>query len=128
MVKVAELMSTEVVTVSGDTPIYAAMRLLVESDVTGLPVVDNNMHPVGVVSEKDVLGVLLQSNGDTSTVGDIMTPGVVTFDIEGNSEALCETLINNSFRRLPVVSEGKLVGIVTRRDVIRHLLQSRNEH
>ena len=128
MERVKDIMTTEVVSVSAETPVYAAMRILVDSKITGLPVVGDDMVLEGVVSERDMLEHLYGGAGEDGTVGDIMTREVVTYSPEDDLMDLCEALVMHRFRRVPIVSDGKLVGLVSRGDIIQHLLRQRQEH
>ena len=130
------IMETNVLTVTRETPIYDAIEILSKNDITGLPVVDDDNALVGVVSEKDVLHLL--SNLDNlmvvpelkhsiATVDDFMTKEVVSFDQEDDLFDICECLIDNNFRRVPVTSKGKVVGIISRRDVVAFVLKMRKK-
>jgi CBS domain-containing protein len=118
-------MTTHVVSVREDTPIYDAIRDIVESNVTGLPVVNDDMTITGIVSEKDMLRVLFNfevANGKkptSSKVKNYMTSNVVTVDHEDNLMRVCNCLMDNQFRRVPVLAEGKLGGVITRADIMK---------
>jgi CBS domain-containing protein len=130
------IMETNVLTVTRETPIYEAIKILSENDITGLPVVNDDMTLAGVVSEKDVLHLL--SNLDNlmvvpelkdsvASVEDFMTKDVVSFDQEDDLFDICECLIDNNFRRVPITSKGKVVGIISRRDVVAFVLKMRKK-
>ncbi len=113
-----DIMTQDVVTVLPEAPVQEALDLLVRHRITGLPVVDHSGRLVGVVSESDFIG----KRG--ARVGDIMTRGVVTV---GPGEALgeiAELLLRRGIRRVPVVESGKLVGLVSRRDLLSFLASS----
>ena len=94
-----------------------------ENDVTGLPVVNDDMTLAGVITEKDMLELLSALDNDSATVDEFMTKQVVSFDQEEDLIAICECLTKNHFRRVPIVSQGKLVGIISRRDIIKYILE-----
>ena len=75
MFKAKEIMKTEVVTVKRDMPIYEAIRVLVDTNVTGLPVVNEDMTIAGILSEKDVLALLYNIEDRDGKVEDFMTKG-----------------------------------------------------
>ena len=100
--------------------------MLIKHDITGLPVVDKNMNLVGVVSEKDLLILLhtlktklYDSNETPRTVESVMTTDVTSFDVNDRLSDVCKCLMENDFRRVPVLSDGKLVGIISRKDLLQ---------
>jgi CBS domain-containing protein len=107
-----------IITVDRNAPVYEAIYMLVANNITGLPVVDGD-NLVGIISEKDVLKLLYDVEFLAGSVGEYMTTGVLTFEEQDNVANICQCLINNSFRRVPILSDGKLVGIITRADLIR---------
>lgn len=123
-----DVMISDVVTVEKGTPVTKAIEKLVKSNVTGLPVVNDDDEVIGIISEKDVLSLAISTQEKTYCSGkkglnveDFMTKDVVTIDATESLNALCACLLKNEFRRLPVLLNGKLVGIVTRRDVIAYI-------
>lgn len=118
-----DVMTTDVRTVGKQTPVYDAVKILLDSDVTGLPVVDDDMTLLGIITEKDVLRLLSQVENDSVTVEQFMTQDVVSFDDETDLIAICEYLIESDFRRVPITSQGKLAGIISRRDIIKYILE-----
>jgi len=121
MPKAKDIMTRNVISVKEETPIYEAVALIAKNNITGVPVVDDNMTLVGVLSEKDVLRLFYSSGkaGENKTVSDFMTQPVVSFNESEGLLDVCDCLMNNHFRRVPVISsKGKLVGIVSRRDII----------
>lgn len=123
MTKAEDIMTTNVLAVRKDTDIYEAIQIIVANNVTGLPVVDADDFLVGIVTEKDVLSRLYNIEDQADCVGDYMTEDVVSFDIEDDMIAVCECLVNNHFRRVPILRERKLVGIISRRDLIKYILE-----
>ena len=129
MFKAKDIMKTDVVSVKIDTPIYDAIRTMVENNITGVPVVNDDMTLAGIISEKDVLQLLYdcrdlqEKDGGHGKVGDFMTKDVISFDQEENLLSVCNCLMKKHFRRVPVVSGGKLAGIITRKDLIKYILE-----
>ena len=117
------VMTTELQTVGRQTPIYDAVKILLDSDITGLPVVDDEMTLLGIITEKDVLRLLSQVENDSATVEQFMTRDVESFDEDTELIAICECLIESDFRRVPITSQGKLAGIISRRDIIKYILE-----
>ncbi|MDT8302325.1 MAG: CBS domain-containing protein [Sedimentisphaerales bacterium] len=128
MLKARDIMSTDVFSVKKDTPIFEAIMLLVERDISGLPVVEDDMTLVGILSEKDVVDLFYESEkAENKTVNDYMTDPAVHFDENSNLSNVCDFLIKNIFRRVPVTSDGRLVGIISVKDVLNSVLQLRQE-
>jgi len=128
MLKARDIMSTNVVSVKKDTPIFEAVKLLVEHNISGLPVVEDDMTLVGVLSEKDVVDLFYESEkAEKETVNDYMTDPAVYFDDNNALVNICNFLIKNIFRRVPITSDGKLVGIISIKDVLCSVLQLRQE-
>ena len=123
--KAKDIMTKDVISVTRDTPIIQAIELFADNNITGIPVVDDNTHLIGILSEKDVLGLLYTPEDETMTVNDFMTQPPVFFDENESLLDVCDCLINHYFRRIPVTSKGKLVGIITRSDIVREYLRQR---
>jgi CBS domain-containing protein len=128
MTKVKHVMTTSVVTVRKDTPISRATELLMSNHITGMPVVEEDMTLVGIISEKDVLNLFYSSGQTTNrTVSDFMTTPAVHFEQDDDIQDVCACLMENNFRRVPVTSNGKVVGIVSRRDVLDYMSHSNSD-
>lgn len=128
-------MNTSVITIGPDEDILEAMRMMALNNITGLPVVNDDGALVGIITEKDIL-VLLCNNLDEAgadrevgKVGDFMTRNIICFHPEDSLNDVAECLSTNNFRRVPILDKGKLVGILSRRDVIRYIrdLQQQDE-
>jgi len=125
MSEISCLMSTEVVTVNPDTAILGAVKVLIKQNITGLPVVDKENKLMGIVSEKDLLRLvyslettLYDSVDSPRIVEDVMTKDVVTFDKDDPLSDVIGCLMDSNFRRVPVLSGDKLVGIISRKDLL----------
>lgn len=123
MFNIKDIMTTDVAFVKKDTPVYDVVAMLVDKDITGIPVVDDDMSLTGVITEKDVLRLLCDDPEESGNAEDYMSTQVVSFDQNDDLIAVCECLVNSHFRRVPIVSEGKLVGIISRRDIIKYILE-----
>ena len=128
MLKAKDLMTKRVISVKASTPIYEALKLIATYGISGLPVVEDDMTLVGIVSEKDVLSLFYSYDDDDEiTVDDFMTQPPLYFDEEESLLDICDFLRKNVFRRVPITSKGKLVGIISIRDVIEYILKLRRE-
>jgi CBS domain-containing protein len=128
MLQAKTIMKRDVITVRPQDTLDQVIQILVDKNITGIPVVNEDNTPVGVITEKDVLKYMLEedaishltdSNLCEHTVYHAMTADVVTFDEDAALEQVCECLVNRNFRRVPIVDKsGKLVGIISRKDII----------
>ena len=118
---IKNVMVTKIVTVSKETSIYEAAQLLVKHNITGLPVVDDTCGLVGILSEFDILRLLVEGGvNKDQKVEDFMTHKVIAFEDTTTAIEVCEFfLANPSKRRVPIVHDGKLVGLVTRGDIVK---------
>lgn len=112
-----EIMSTPVVTVTPDTTIQQAVVLLEKGRISGLPVVDQDAHLLGMLTEFDLLRAIrnLALHG---RVGDFMSTDIVTVDESASLTYLTDLMLEKRIRRVPVLSEGRVVGVVSRRDLV----------
>ena len=128
MLKAKDIMTTDLITVKMDTPIYIVLEHIAKHGISGLPVVEDDMTLVGIVSEKDVLSLFYDNEGnDEITVNDFMTQPPLYFDENESLLDVCDFLKKNVFRRVPITSKGRLVGIISIRDIIEHILKLRHE-
>lgn len=126
MVKAKEVMTTKVITVTEKTPITEAIRLMAENDVTGLPVVREDMTLVGILTEKDVLRLLQADEFEReATVEDFMTTPAIYFAEDESLSNISNCLMTYDFRRVPITSGTKLVGIISRCDILKYMLEAR---
>jgi len=123
MLQAKDIMTKEVVIVWPETSVKEALELMLAKEISGIPVVKRDMTLVGVVTEKDLIRLCFEPGSiKRKTVKEFMTQPVVHFDENENMEDICKCLNVVHFRRVPVTKEDKLVGIVSRPDVIRYIL------
>ena len=128
MLRARDVMSTNVISVKKDDPIFEAVKLLVENNISGLPVVEDDMTLTGLLSEKDVVDLFYDGEqAEDKTVSDYMTYPAVCFEDNNALLNVCNFLGKNIFRRVPVTSNGKLVGIISIQDILNSVLQLRQE-
>jgi CBS domain-containing protein len=112
-----DIMTTRVVTVKPSTPIADAARLLVRRKISGVPVVDekDKTKVVGILTEAD----LLAAPSGAKTVAEVMRKRVISVAPDTSVDDIAATLVKRKIKRVPVLDGGKLVGIVSRIDVLR---------
>jgi len=104
------------------------VELLAKNSVTGIPVVEDDMTLVGILTEKDVLRLFYAlKDAENKIVSDFMTQPAVHFNENESLLDICDCLMNNLFRRVPVTSKGKVIGIISRPDLIEYILRLRRE-
>ncbi len=119
---VRDYMDHVVVTVDPDMAILDCVHTLLDKKVTGAPVLDASGALVGIVTAKDCLRILSMGQNaqrPTGTVKDFMTKELITVPPTMNIYFAAGLFIGHTFRRLPVVDDGKLVGGITRFDILR---------
>jgi CBS domain-containing protein len=133
--KASEIMTRNVITISIDATVREAVTKLSEHAITSLPVLDHEGNVVGIVSELDLLSSRLPHDPRTSmtprgdgpdpaqTVRAVMTEPVVCLSENADTADLAQVLVDNRVRAVPILSGSGLVGIVSRRDVLRTLLR-----
>lgn len=120
--RVRDFYSTRLVTVRRDTPIMRAVQVMLEHDISGMPVVDEAGRLVGILTERDCIrkaveaGYLDEPGG---TVAEYMSEDVQTVSPDDALLDVAARFVDSPFRRFPVVEHGRLLGIIGRRDFLR---------
>ena len=125
-----DYMTTQLITLKTDMNVYFAIGLLLNNNISGAPVVDNNNNLLGILSEKDCLRIFTHSTSQEISVNDsitlgrgtvdqFMTTSVSTVNSDMDLFSVAEIFLKNNFRRIPVLEEDKLVGQISRRDVLK---------
>lgn len=120
--RVKDYMSTRLVTFHANTNVVEAMEAFLKMKISGAPVVDDDYNLVGILSEVDLMQVIVQDSyykESIGIVGDFMRTEVDTVDPEMDVYTLAEKFIREHRRRYPVLLDGRLVGQISRRDVLR---------
>lgn len=143
-----DIMTRDVVTVEAEMPVMDVARLLAERNISGVPVVEEG-EVVGIITEKDlvdrvkrvhlptlitILDAVFPIAGEhqyeedlrkmaAATAGDIMTEEVVSVTPDTEVEDVATVLSEKGISLLPVVDNGELAGIISKRDVIRGMLR-----
>lgn len=108
-----DIMTHEVISIEPGASVQDVARLLSDYNISGAPVCDGEHRMVGIVTEADIIG----KEGDT--VADIMTPKVVSVTEQTPVDDIALILTSNRFKRVPVLRDERLVGIVSRADIVR---------
>ena len=121
MNRVADLMAGDLLTVEGDAPLADAVRSMDDRRVGAVLVLEGE-RLVGVFTERDVLRAVAHGLTPEATVGEWMTHGPETIEPDETAEHAAVLMIHGGFRHLPVVDAGKVVGILSIRDLMRSVL------
>jgi CBS domain-containing protein len=121
-VKVGDYMSRKLVTFNPRTNVVEALGAILDHGISGAPVVDEEGRLVGMLSEVDVMRIVMQDSyydEGNGIVADYMCTDVDIVDPDVDIYSLTERFLNERRRRYPVVKDGKLVGQISRRDVLQ---------
>lgn len=124
---IRDYMATDLISLAPDTELIHAMKLLLEKRISGAPVVDAEGQLVGMLSKKDCLKVALSASYFQEwggAVRDYMTTPVETLDEDLDIVAAAERFLASPYRRFPVLREGRLVGQISRADLLRALVEN----
>ena len=127
---IKEFMAKQLITFQSDTPIETAMESFLENKISGAPVLDDQGNLVGVLSEKDCMKTLFESsyyNNLGGFVKEYMSTDLKTINIHDTLSNVADEFIKSRFRRFPVMGGDKLVGQISRRDILRAIVKLSNE-
>lgn len=121
---VSHYMATELVVFAPDDDIVHAMRVLLERHLSGAPVLDAGGNLVGVLSQKDCLAIVYRSAYHLEPGGKVeryMSREIEHIEADSSIVDVAEKFLQSRFRRFPVLRDGRLVGQISRHDVLRAL-------
>ena len=124
MLTAEAIMTEALVTIHSEASITDAIELLISKSISGLPVIDHHGRLVGVITEFAMLAMVYDHEVRNQTVGQHMTREVITVNADDPISRIADLCIVHRVRRLPVMRDGKLVGLIARRDVLQALYQN----
>jgi CBS domain-containing protein len=122
--RVKDFMARDMLTVTPDTDIMRAIVMFTEHDISGMPVVDERGALVGILTERDIIVAALNAGYHDETGGAVqnfMSTPVETVSPDDSLLDVADFFARSPMRRCPVVADGRLVGLISRRDVLRAL-------
>ena len=124
MLKAKDIMTKKVLSVKQDTSVVDAIRLMAKNNISGIPVVEDDMTLVGILSEQDVLRLFHTYEDEKDrAVNDFMTQPAIHFEENELLLDVCYCLRDNAIRRVPVTSNGKVSGVISRSDILKCILK-----
>jgi tRNA nucleotidyltransferase (CCA-adding enzyme) len=121
MLTARDIMTANVQTVRPDCTIREAIELLLDRGISGLPVTDESGRLVGIVTEFALLAIAYDDRVSEDSVRMHMTTNVLTIDAAAPISQAADLCIAHRVRRVPVMESGRLIGLISRRDVLRAL-------
>jgi predicted transcriptional regulator len=120
-----DVMSSPVITLRPDTPLHGAAALLISHGFSAAPVVTAEGRVVGIATEADLLRGRITPEGGTApqrpepTVAMVMTESPLAFQPDDDLADVVSLMLDRRVRTVPIIDDGRLVGVVSRRDVLR---------
>ena len=120
----SDYMTTNVITFNADQEITDVTETIIKRKISGAPVVNNEGEIIGIITEKDCLRVIYDEKyhnlfPNQGKVTNYMSKKVVTVDYNIKINELASLFMKSNFRRYPVLKNGKMVGVISRRDVLK---------
>ena len=117
-----DIMTKEVITVTSSAIIKDVIKLCIENKISGVIVVEND-EVLGVVTEKDLLVAHDFLQDISQPIKDFISKNIIGIDEDTSVEEISRMLVQRNIKRVPVVKNNKLLGIVSRRDVLRCIIE-----
>lgn len=126
-----DYMAHDLVVAKPDMEVSDAILLLLKHEVSGMPVADESGKLVGILSESDCVATFAQAQYHemrTALVKDLMSTDILSVEPDTDILKVAQLFCKNRYRRFPVLDQGKLVGQISRRDVLRAILDIPTPH
>lgn len=117
----SDIMTRSVVSIGIDAPLTEAIRTMLDAGISGMPVLDDSGMLAGIISEHDLMNFAFSGNAHEATVREAMTSKVISFEPGAPIQEIVNCFAANRIRRVPIASQGRVEGIVSRRDVLREI-------
>lgn len=132
-IKVSDYMSTNLTTFNQEQSVLEVMNTLIKKKISGGPVVNDNNELVGIISEGDCMKQISSSRYHNHPMADVkvkdqMVTAVETIDGDMNVFDAADKFLSSRRRRFPIVKEGKLVGLISQKDVLKAALELKGQN
>ncbi|WP_428304086.1 CBS domain-containing protein [Lacipirellula sp.] len=124
MLTARDIMTDRVVTIGPDAFLQEAIELIMLREVSGLPVVDESHRLVGIITEFALLTTAYDPKTACDKVGQHMTAEVLSVNADDPIRKVADQFIVHRVRRVPVLDRGRLVGLISRRDVLKAVYET----
>lgn len=124
MLKAKDIMTTEVITIAPDATLEDAIKTLLSNKISGMPVCDSEKRVLGVISERDLLNFVFSGNVNSTKVKEAMSTKVTSFPPDADIDKISLIMGEKQIRRVPIIENGKLVGVISRRSILRTVLKN----
>lgn len=124
--RASDFMQRSVITFAPDTPLLDALAELVRREISGAPVIDDQGNVVGILTERDCITKVIQSGYYAEAAGrvsEFMSKEVTCVDAAVSLMDVAKSFATTPYRRFPVLKDNQLVGLISRRDVLRAILR-----
>jgi CBS domain-containing protein len=119
-----QVMKTDVITIPSDASVEATIQTMLRHGISGAPVVDEQQNLVGIISELQLLEVIYSPQLKATTVSKLMTREVLTVMEDTPVSDIATIFALHRVRRVPVLRQGRIVGLISRRDLLRCTLDA----
>jgi len=116
-----DIMTGTVITTKGNILVTDVIKLLLRWHISGVPIVDDNGNLQGIITEHDVVNFAISGQAADTTAAEVMTTDVETYSPDTLLAEVINCFSSRRIRRVPVVEDRKIVGIISRRDIIREM-------
>ncbi len=116
-----DIMTGTVITVKEDTVLTDVIKLLLRWHISGVPVVDDDGNLLGIITEHDIVNFMISGDAFDTTAEEVMAKQVETFTPDILVAEIINHFASHRIRRVPVLENGRVIGIISRRDIIRDM-------
>jgi CBS domain-containing protein len=118
-----DIMTTNIITLKENASAGDAVKLILEKKISGIPIVRDDMSLAGIITERDLLQLSFYDTINDAKVSDFMITDVVTMSKDTDLLEICEFFMHNNYKRIPIVADKKLIGIISRKDMLKYILK-----
>ena len=118
-----DIMTQTVITGNEDMLLTDVIKLLLRWHISGIPIVDDDSKIIGIITEHDVVNFVISGNAADTRAREVMSTILTVFSPDTLLADIVNQFAAGRIRRVPIVEDGKVIGIISRRDIIREMDQ-----